>query len=172
MGTDLLDRSPIHFTLSNAADDLTLDDFSSISSLEPGWTGSGDKIVTLAPAAPDAKNDEFKTDIFEDGAAGLNNPSKTPTAIVFDVLKYDTDADHLDQLVITGFHDGPSHGTVRIADGVISLHPDLDYSGTDSFGTACLTARATKTAQWSRLNFGGRRCSHHRSRGHFECQRL
>ena len=132
-GKDLLD-DPIHFTLSNAANDLTLDDFAHLQ-FGARLTSSGDKIVTIAPAAPDAVADEFKTNIFEDGAAGLNNPSKAPTAIVLDVLKNDTDADGLDQLIITAFHDGPSHGTVAIGpDGKTVLYtPDLDYSGPDSF---------------------------------------
>ena len=132
-GKDLLD-DPIHFTLSNAANDLTLDDFAHLQ-FGARLTSSGDKIVTIAPAAPDAVDDEFRTNIFEDGAAGLNNPSKTPTAIVLDVLKNDTDADGLDQLIITAFHDGPSHGTVAIGpDGKTVLYtPDLDYSGPDSF---------------------------------------
>ena len=94
----------------------------------------GDKIVTLAPAAPDAQDDLFDEDIFEDGASGLGSPSKTPTPVVLDVLKNDSDAD-FDQLTITAFHDGPAHGTVEVsADGKSVLYtPFLDYSGPDSF---------------------------------------
>jgi hypothetical protein len=130
-GKDFLDQ-PIQFTFSNAANNLTLDDFAHLQ-VGARLTSMGDKIVTLAPAAPDAKDDSFNN-IFEDGASGLDSPSKTPTAVVLDVLKNDTDADG-DQLTITAFHDGPSHGTVAIsADGKTVLYtPFLDYSGLDSF---------------------------------------
>ena len=129
-GKDFID-GPIHFTLSNAGNNLTLDD---IAHLQFGarLTSTGDKITAIAPAAPDAKDDVFN--IFEDGASGLVSPSKSPTPVVFDVVKNDTDADG-DQLIITGFHDGPSHGTVAIsADGHSVLYtPSLDYAGPDSF---------------------------------------
>jgi Bacterial Ig domain len=130
-GKDFLDE-PIHFTFSNAANNLTLDDFAHLQ-FGARLTSMGDKIVTLAPAAPDAVDDLFNN-IFEDGASGLDSPSKTPTAVVLDVLGNDTDADG-DQLSITAFHDGPSHGTVEIsADGKSILYtPFLDYSGPDSF---------------------------------------
>jgi Cadherin-like domain len=132
---------PVHFTLSDAANDLTLDDFAllqfgaRVTSIgDPAHRVASEKIVAIAPAAPHAFNDDFK--IFEDGASGLNAPSKTPTAVTFDVLLNDKDADtpH-DQLIITGFHDGPAHGTVAIsADGHSVLYtPALDYSGSDSF---------------------------------------
>ena len=63
-----------------------------------------------------------------------NTPSKNPQEVVLNVLANDADKDTpKDQLVITGIHEGPSHGTVRIADGVIYYTPNLDYSGTDSF---------------------------------------
>ena len=129
-GKDFID-GPIHFTLSNAGNNLTLDD---IAHLQFGarLTSTGDKITAIAPAAPDAKDDTFN--IFEDGASGADSPSKSPTPVVFDVVKNDTDADG-DQLIITGFHDGPAHGTVAIsADGHSVLYtPFLDYAGTDSF---------------------------------------
>jgi len=131
-GKDFLD-GPIHFTISNAANNLTLDDFAHLQ-FGARLTSTGDKIVTIAPAAPDARNDLFDRDIFEDGASGLNSPSKTPTAITLNVLANDDDADH-DQLTIMAFHNGPSHGTVEIsADGKSVLYtPFLDYSGPDSF---------------------------------------
>lgn len=129
-GKDFL-NAPIQFTLSNADSNLTLDD---IAHLQFGarTTSTGDKIVTIAPAAPDAKDDSFS--IFEDGASGLNSPSKTPTPVTLNVLANDTDADG-DQLSITAFHEGPTHGTVAIAaDGRSVLYtPFLDYSGPDSF---------------------------------------
>jgi hypothetical protein len=139
VGQDLLDDPPIHFTLSNTAG-LTLDDLAHVQ-FGARLDGSGDKIVTIAPAAPDAVDDEFKTNLFEDGAAGLGSPSKTPTVIVLDVLKNDTDADpgQQGQFIITGLHDdpldGPMHGTVAIGpDGKTILYtPKLDFSGTDSF---------------------------------------
>jgi hypothetical protein len=87
---------------------------------------------TVVTVAPDAHDDAFN--IFEDGASGLNNPSKIPTPLVFNVLANDTDADN-DALVVTGFDGGPSHGTATIsADGHNVIYtPNLDYSGPDSF---------------------------------------
>jgi Bacterial Ig domain len=126
----------------DAAPDLTLDDFAHLqfgarvtsigNPAEPNHRNDSEKIVAIAPAAPDAQNDAFK--VFEDGAADLNSPSKTPTALEFNVLANDKDADG-DPLIITGFHDGPSHGSVAIsADGHSVLYtPDLDYAGSDSF---------------------------------------
>jgi hypothetical protein len=131
---------PVHFKLSDAAHDLTVDDFAHLmfgAKLDsvggPGGTRNGvAKITGTAPAAPDAHDDTFN--IFEDGAAGLNSPSKIPHAVTFNVLANDTDGDG-DPLAITSFHDGPSHGSVAIAaDGKSILYtPTLDYSGTDSF---------------------------------------
>ena len=130
-GKDVVD-GPVHFTLSDAANDLTLDDIAHML-FGARLTSSGDKITVLAPAAPDAKDDAFS--IFEDGASGLNSPSKAPIPVVLSVLNNDTDADG-DQLIITDVHhEGVSHGAVAIAaDGHSILYtPDLDYSGTDSF---------------------------------------
>jgi hypothetical protein len=135
---------PVRFTLSDAANDLTLDDLAllqfgaRVTSIgdpaAPNQRTDSEKIVAIAPAAPHAFNDDFK--IFEDGASGLNDPSKTPTAVTFDVLFNDKDADtpH-DQLFITGLHDGPAHGTAAIStDGHSILYtPALDYAGSDSF---------------------------------------
>jgi Bacterial Ig domain len=131
----------VHFTLSNAANNLTLDDIAhqrfgaKLDSVGgPGGTRNGvSKIIGQAPAAPDAKDDSVS--IFEDGAANINTPSKAPTGVVFNVLANDTDADPTDVLTITGFHDGPAHGTAAIsADGKSVIYtPNLDYSGTDSF---------------------------------------
>jgi hypothetical protein len=129
----------VHFTLTG--DKLTLDDFAHLQ-FGARVTSIGDpaaqrndseKIVAIAPAAPDAQNDYFK--IFEDGASGLDSPSKTPTAVNFKVLTNDTDADG-DQLIITDVHqDAIHHGKVEIAsDGRSILYtPDLDFSGSDTF---------------------------------------
>jgi hypothetical protein len=132
---------PVQFTLSNANNDLTLDDFAHLqfgarvtSIGVPGGDrppSSSEKIVAVAPAAPHAVDDTFN--IFEDGAKDLNSPSKTPAQVKLDVLSNDKDADG-DQLTVTGFHDGPSHGTVAIsADGQVLYTPSLDYAGSDSF---------------------------------------
>ena len=66
---------PVHFTLSNAANNLTLDD---IAHQEFGARltivgGQDAKITTIAPAAPDAVNDDVPPlSIFEDGASGFD----------------------------------------------------------------------------------------------------
>lgn len=137
-GKDGIDFA-VDFVLSNAANNLTLDDIAhqlfgvrldSVSG--PGSRGdSAVKLIGLAPAAPDARDDSRT--IFEDGQKdGL--ASKTPVGVVLDVLANDTDGDN-DALTITGFHDGPSHGTVAIsADGKSVIYtPALDYAGSDSF---------------------------------------
>ena len=133
---------PVTFTIENTTGDLTLDDIGGMlfgAKLDSvggpgGPRGSTSKLTTLAPWAPDAIDDTF--DIFEDGAAGLNSPSKDPAAVTLDVLDNDTDADtpH-DSLIIDDIVEGPLHGTVEIsADGkLIYYTPDLDYSGEDSF---------------------------------------
>jgi hypothetical protein len=119
----------VNFTL-DASEDLTLDDFAHLQ-FGARTTSVGEKITAFAPAAPDAHNDGFN--IFEDGASGLNDPSKTPTALTFDVLANDTDADG-DQLIITEIHqDATHHGTVTTDGHKIFYTPDLDYSGVDSF---------------------------------------
>src|SRR5215471_16259634 len=100
---------PVHFTLSNAANNLTLDD---IAHQEFGARlvavgGQDAKITTIAPAAPDAHDDAFN--IFEDGANGLGDPSHVPVGQLFDVItNSDTDADN-DTLIITDTH-GAQHG--------------------------------------------------------------
>ncbi len=128
-GRDVV-NGPIHFTL-DGVNALTLDDMAHVL-FGVRLTSSGDKVTFLAPAAPDAHDDTFQ--IFEDGAADLNSPSKTPAGVTLNVAGNDTDADG-DQLLITGFHEGPLHGTVSIsADGHSVIYvPDLDYSGQDSF---------------------------------------
>jgi len=132
VGKDDVD-GPVTFTLE-ATGGLTLDD---IAHMQFGarTTSSGSKMTVTAPAAPDAVNDDF--DIFEDGQSGLDDPSKVPEGVLFDVLANDTDADG-DTLDITEVHQG-SHGTVEIIQGVggdpdrILYTPDLDFSGEDTF---------------------------------------
>jgi Cadherin-like domain len=116
-GKDVVD-GPVHFSLSNAGNNLTLDD---IAHLQFGarLTSSGDKITTFAPAAPDAHDDTAAT--HED------------TPVTIKVLANDTDADG-DKLTITSVHlDSGAHGTVAIAtDGQSIIYtPDKDYAGTN-----------------------------------------
>lgn len=139
------------FILSNPNGNLTLDDIanvefgarlSSISS-KGGGAGNPAKLVTTAPAAPDALDDVYT--IFEDGQPDLNSPSHTPSATVLEVLANDTDADG-DVLTITQVSE-PLHGTVEIVDGddadtlpgdALLYTPDADYSGEESF-TYCIS---------------------------------
>lgn len=124
---------PVTFTLSNAAGDLTLDDIAhqrfAARASSTGDRGGPQKIETVAPAAPDANDDGY--DVFEDGADGLNDPSKVPADIVLNVLDNDTDGDG-DALTITSIHEQPAHGTITIAaDGKSLIYtPELDYAGT------------------------------------------
>jgi hypothetical protein len=133
---------PVSFTISNAAHNLTLDDIggqlfgAKLDSVggKGGVSGSAAKLTGIAPWAPDAIDDSYN--IFEDGASSLNSPSKTPTAVIMDVLFNDLDHDTahsglIIEHVLDGF--GPSHGTVAIVDNKIQYTPNLDYSGTDSF---------------------------------------
>jgi len=135
---------PVTFTLSSATTDLTLDDFggklfgAKLDSVggPGGLRKQTSKLTTTAPWAPDAKDDKF--DIYEDGAAGLNSPSKTPQALIFDVTAdhgYGPDFDgDGDPLTVVAIHDEDPHATIAItADGKISYTPDLDFSGLDTF---------------------------------------
>jgi hypothetical protein len=132
------------FTLSNTANNLTLDDIAHVQfgTKIDGVKGPA-KSVDLAPAAPNAVDDAYA--IFEDGAAGLTSPSKTPLGTVFEVLDNDTDADG-DTLTVTEVF-GALHGTVTIVDGddadllagdAVLYTPFLDYAGPDSF-TYCIS---------------------------------
>jgi len=132
---------------------LTLDDLAHVD-FGIRTTSSGQKVIALAPAAPDAHDDAFS--IFEDGASGLNAPSTIPAPVAFHVLANDTDADG-DALVVTDIDDGPAHGTATIsADGTTVFYtPFEDFSGTDSFvycisdghgGTDFATANVSVTA--------------------------
>lgn len=138
----------VKFTLSNSSGDLDLDDIGRMlfgAKLDAvggpgGPRGSTSKLTVVAPHAPDAVDDAVE--IFEDGAAGLNSPSKTPAPVEFFVLANDTDEDGASTLLIDHIieEDGPQHGTAEVsADGKSILYtPDGDYSGTDSFWY-CLT---------------------------------
>jgi Bacterial Ig domain len=137
---------PVDFTLSNAANNLTLDD---IAHVEFGARlvvvgGKDAKITTIAPAAPDAVDDNAPPPtIFEDGASGFGDPSHVPLGVtgLIKVLANDSDADLNDILTITDTH-GAQHGTVQIVDGpdadllpgdAVFYTPNTDYSGPDSF---------------------------------------
>jgi len=139
-------HDPVSFTLSNTANNLTLDDIAhtlfgarmtSIGS-PTGARNDSSKLTVTSPAAPDAHDDNFV--IFEDGQAGLTSPSHTPQGKLFEVLTNDTDADG-DKLTITAFS-GAQHGTLQIVDGndpdslpgdALLYTPFADYAGTDGF---------------------------------------
>jgi Bacterial Ig domain len=131
----------VTFTLSNTDGDLTLDDIggqrfgAKLDSIGgPGGprTGGVSQLLGIAPHAPDAIDDVIA--MFEDGAAGLEDPSKSPDPVVLNVLSNDTDGDG-DALTITSIHEQPAHGTVAIAaDGKSLIYtPELDYSGQVTF---------------------------------------
>jgi hypothetical protein len=131
------DITTTSFVLStNDGSALTLDDMAQVE-FGARTTSNGQKLVTVAPAAPDANDDAIA--IFEDGTSGLDMPSTVPAPVAFQVLSNDTDADG-DPLTITDIDDGPAHGTAVIsADGKTVLYtPDEDFSGTDSF-VYCIT---------------------------------
>ncbi|WP_417770651.1 Ig-like domain-containing protein [Stappia sp.] len=127
------------FTLSSEAGALSLDDIGGMDfAARVNGIGSRPVMVTTAPHAPDAVADSYS--IFEDGAAGLDAPTHTPTGIVFTPLDNDTDGDG-DTLTITAVR-GAMHGTVEIIDGddaddiagdAILYTPFADYSGADHF---------------------------------------
>lgn len=131
----------VTFTLSNTAGDLTLDDIAfqrfgaKLDSVGgPGGVRNGaTKLLTTAPAAPDAVDDVIQ--MWEDGAADTSSPSKSPTDVILYVLDNDTDADIGQVLTITSIHEQPAFGTVTIAADNRSLiyTPQLDYSGTVTF---------------------------------------
>ncbi|MBI5257875.1 MAG: cadherin-like domain-containing protein [Burkholderiales bacterium] len=138
------------FTLSNAAGNLTLDDIAHVDfGVRLTSIGSptdtkrnekdGAKLVATSPAAPDAHDDHFN--LFEDGAAGLNDPRHTSQGVKLAVLANDTDADAADKLSVVHV-EGAQHGTLQIVDGpdadslpgdAILYTPAKDWSGSDSF---------------------------------------
>lgn len=131
------DISGASFTLSSAAG-LTLDDIAHMrfgarltSTGTAANRGDSEKIMVVAPAAPDAHDDGYT--IFEDNGAGVNAPTHTPTNFTLNVLANDTDGDH-DPLTITSIHQQPDHGSFAIAaDGKSLIYtPEADYAGTVS----------------------------------------
>ena len=137
----------VSFTLSNTANNLTLDDVAGMrfgakidSVGAVGTARSGTQtILATAAAAPDAKDDVFT--IKEDGAtAGANTigmmaaASGATKAVTLNVLANDLSADR-SPLTIIGFGAGPAHGSVAVAaDGKSVLYtPTQDYSGADTF---------------------------------------
>lgn len=125
-GTPGQAKDDIHttsFTLSRNGDDpLTLDDIAyqefgaRVTSTGTGKHRSGsEKITAIAPAAPNA---------FDDEAATLED-----VAVTIDAVANDTDAD-LDQLTVTSVGD-PQNGTAMIVDNAIVYQGDLHWSGTD-----------------------------------------
>ena len=151
IGKNKGDIQTASFTLSNLAGDLTLDDIAqvefgarltSVGQMGGDRVGSA-KLTTVAPAAPDAVDDDYT--IFEDGQDGLDDPSDVSEGVVFNVLDNDTDADG-DTLTITEVHD-VMNGTVEIIDGddadllpgdAILFTPTTDFSGMGEF-TYCIT---------------------------------
>lgn len=125
------------FSLFNPATALTLDDIANVD-FGARLTSVGAKLMVVAPAAPDARDDAYQ--LFEDGQAGLAAPSTVPAGTLFALLANDTDADG-DRLTITAT-EGVSHGTVIIIDGpdadtlpgdAVLYTPFEDYSGPDDF---------------------------------------
>lgn len=147
IGTD--DVQDASFTLSNTANNLSLDDISqtlfgarltSVGSPDGSRDGSV-KLLATAPAAPDARDDSYT--IFEDNATGLGDPRSATSAVVFQVLSNDTDADG-NTLTITALSTTltAKGGIVEIVDGndadllvgdAIRYTPLTDFSGADSF---------------------------------------
>ncbi len=134
------------FTLYSTSGALTLDDIANVdfgvrltSVGSPTGSRSGSsKLMIVAPAAPDARDDTFN--IFEDGQSGLDHPATAASPLVFAMLVNDSDADH-DTLQITTI-DTPAHGTLEIVDGpdanstpgdALRYTPIADYAGTDQF---------------------------------------
>lgn len=126
----------VSFTLSNSANNLTLDDIAHMDFGARLAGGSG-KLVTVAPAAPDAHDDSYS--VFEDGQAGLASPSHTPAGLLLQVLGNDSDADG--QALSISHVEGALHGAVQIVDGddaddlagdAILYTPDADFAGTET----------------------------------------
>ncbi len=140
IGVGKADVDTVHFTLSNTAADLTLDDIAhqrfgarlTSTGTAGGSRNGSEKIIAIAPAAPDANDDAYT--IFEDNSDGLDDPSKTPVGYKMFVLANDTDADG-DTLIITSIHEQPEHGTISITDGGTTLlyTPETDWAGEITF---------------------------------------
>lgn len=136
------DIKSIGFTLSNTANNLTLDDIAHMDFgarlANVGVTGGPRndiaKLSTVAPAAPDAHDDSVSG--FEDGLA---SPSHQPAGLLLQVLANDSDGDG-QALSITDV-EGAQHGTLQIVDGAdadslagdaILYTPDADFAGTET----------------------------------------
>ena len=153
------------FTLYDPNQALTLDDIANVefgvrltSVGSPTGSRSGSaKLVTVASAAPDARDDTFN--IFEDGRDGLGSPATTSSPLTFTVLVNDTDADH-NTLLINAV-DTPSHGTLSIIDGpdadlligdALRYTPTADYAGTDQFRYAISDGHGGTDFAWVHVN--------------------
>ena len=112
IGADLADLDPLPPTITTGNSDTVNE---SIRFLEP-W-GPAQLIVTSADAPPVANEDSIVTD--------------ENTAITFDPLANDTDADG-DKLGIAATT-SPSHGKVTNNEFTLTYTPDPNYSGPDSF---------------------------------------
>jgi hypothetical protein len=127
IGSDKEDIRSTSFVLSSAdGSPLTLDLIANVEfgvrltsiGTEGGARDGSSKQTVVAPAAPDAIDDNYTT------------PEDTP--ITIDPLANDTDADGdaLTATVLTG----PAHGTLsQNPDGTYEYTPDPDYNGSDSF---------------------------------------
>ena len=81
---------PVHFTLSDAAHDLTLDDLAHLQfgarvnsiGISGGSRSDSEKIVALAPAAPDAKDDTAKRTRTLRSRSSLSRTTSAPMAIL------------------------------------------------------------------------------------------
>lgn len=118
--------SSTSLTLTSSTGGLTLDDLALVDfGVRLTGGGAAPKLVTPAPAAPDAINDNLSA--VED------------TTIIYSVLSNDTDEDGRGDFRIVSVTD-PEHGTATIsADGLTVIYtPDLNYSGADSFTYAMI----------------------------------
>lgn len=111
------DISFTSFTLSSTdGTTLTLDLIAHME-FAARTTGNGQKITTIAPAAPDAIDDY--------------DSSLEDTAILINATNNDTDADG-DTLTIVAVGDA-ENGTVQIIDNQIRYTPNENWDGTDRF---------------------------------------
>jgi hypothetical protein len=142
------DIQTVSFTLSNTANNLTLDDIAhtmfgarltSVGETDGSRTDSA-KLTVIAPAAPDANNDAYS--MFEDGQSGLDDPSTVPEGVLLDVLANDTDADG-DTLTVTEVF-GALHGTLAIC--CLAMQSCTRRTRTTPAPTASPTASRTTTA--------------------------
>lgn len=144
------DIKTVTFTLDNTAHNLNLDDIAqTLFGVRLASIGApsdnkrsekdGAKLTATSPAAPHAFDDSFN--LFEDGAAGLQDARAAAQGVTLLVLGNDTDADVGDTLRIVEVENG-AHGTVKIVDGpdadnlpgdALEYTPHTDYAGSDGF---------------------------------------